>query len=159
MEIIKNKIGDIVPGKWIPFWSDGDFSTHDLLEHVIAYTGKADIYLTAFSISEDAIRRLLLIKEDGLINNITCLFNNQMIRFKTVLYWFISNITTNIRFAPCHAKVIIITGKFSVMIITSGNLTKNRRLESGVICSVDKSVAKMLNEFMNTYNNADHYDI
>jgi hypothetical protein len=159
MASIKEKIGSICPGYSSPFFSDGDFSTHDLIEYILNETGPADIYITAFSLSEDAVRRIFLLKEDGMINSIKCLFNNQMIRFKTDLYWFMSNITNNIRFAPCHAKLIIIVGKFPVLIITSGNLTTNKRLEAGYICAVDSQVNNMLADFLTAYENAAPYDI
>jgi hypothetical protein len=158
MASIEEKIGIIDQNYSRPFFSDGDFSTHDIIDYALKATGAADIYITAFSLSEDAVRRLFFLKEDGMIKTMHCLFNNQMIRFKTDLYWFMSNVTNDIRFTPCHAKMIIIIGKFPVLIITSGNLTKNKRLETGFICTNKVMTNKMLSEFMKAYNNAQCYD-
>jgi len=159
MASVKEKIGLIIPGYTRPFWSDGEFSTHDLIDHVLSQTGPADLYITAFSLGEDAVRRLFLLKEDDMIKSMKCLFNNQMIRFKTDLYWFMSNITNQIRFTPCHAKMIIIVGKFPVLIITSGNLTTNKRLEAGYISAIGDQVIDMLADFNVAYENAMPYDI
>ena len=138
-----NSLGEITPGKWIPFWSNGNWSMHQLLEYVLAFTGPAKVFLTAFSLSEEPVRKLLLLKDAGQITELRCLFNDQLKRFKTDILVFSSNVADEIRTVPVHAKVILIEGRFNVMIIGSANLNRNDRYEAGVICSDQEAFNKM----------------
>ena len=136
-------LGEIIPGKWIPFWNNGSWSMHQLLEYILTFTGPSKVFLTAFSLSEEPVRKLLLLKEAGQITELRCLFNDQLKRFKTDILLFSSNVADEIRTVPVHAKVILIKGRFNVMVIGSANLTRNERYEAGVISSDQNAFKQM----------------
>lgn len=125
---------------------------HQLLDYILHQTGPADVILTAFSLTEAAVRCLFSLKEDGFILQLHCLFNNQMPRFKTDLMLFAGNIASGIRLAPCHAKVIILRNTdYQVMIISSANMTTNARYEASVLCTDPEAVESMYQKVYNSY--------
>lgn len=141
IEKIKNEIGSIEQNQWKAYFTDGSWSLHRLLEYVLFYTGPAEIHLSAFSLSEEAVRSFVTLKEAGQITKLHCLLNDQLTRFKTDLVYFILNIADTIKLAPCHAKVIIIeNADWNIMIIGSANFNRNIRYESGVICTFKERV-------------------
>ena len=151
-------IGVIRMGYTIPFWSDGAWSMHELLEYVLEFTGRSKVLITAFSINEESIRALLNLKSNGLIYQLDCLFNTQITRFKADLLPFVENIADSIRLAPCHAKVFIIEGAFRVCVIASANMTNNLRYEAGVICADSKIIDNFIEEVYKSYNKATPLD-
>lgn len=124
---------------------------HQLLEYILEFTGPAKVLLTAFSLSEEPVRKLLLLKDAGQITELRCLFNDQLKRFKTDILIFSSNVADEIRTVPVHAKIMLIQGKFNVMVISSANLNRNDRYEAGVISSDQAAFEKMLLSVMLTW--------
>ena len=143
-EKIKTEIGTLEHNSWSAYFTDGSWSLHQLLEYVLEQTGPAEIHLSAFSLSENAVRSFVNLKESGKITKLHCLLNNQMARFKTDLMFFLMNVSDTVKLAPCHAKVIVIENeKWKVMIIGSANFNRNIRYESGVICTIGARVQEI----------------
>ena len=128
------EIGEIKPDCFTPYFTDGSWSMHELLYYVLMQTGKADIWLTAFSLSEQSVRTILKLQDSRLINSMHCVFNTEMRRFKTDLTLFAKYVFPNIRFASVHAKLILIkTESLNVAIVGSQNFSINKRYEAGMI--------------------------
>jgi hypothetical protein len=126
--------------KTIPYFSDGEFSMHQLIEHVIEQTGPAKMALSSFSITEVAVRTFQRLIENKQIQSLACLFDFTVRRHKLGLLFFANNIVTKIAIAKCHAKVIVIyNAKYYVTIISSANLNINDKLEAGII-STDREI-------------------
>lgn len=118
----------------IPFFTDGSWSVHQLLEFILNKIGPSEIKFTAFSLSEESVRVLFFLKDKGLITKLTCVLNKEIRRFKTDLTLFLSNICNEFRFNSVHAKVFILSNDNNkIVIVTSQNFTNNRRYEAGVI--------------------------
>ena len=67
---LENTIGIIPEGETVTFASMGEWSTHDLLFHLLAQTGPAEVLFTTWSISEFAIRQLYDFVQSGLITRL-----------------------------------------------------------------------------------------
>lgn len=141
---IAEEIGTLVQNDWSAYFTDGSWSLHQLLEYILEQTGPAEIHLSAFSLSEDAVRSFVNLKESGKITRLHCLLNNQMARFKTDQMFFIMSVSDTVKLSACHAKLVIIENDlWNVMIIGSANFNRNLRYECGVICSIKSRVADM----------------
>ncbi len=153
--MLQEEIGILKQNEWKPFWTDGSWSLHQLLEFILEQTGPSDIAISSFSISEASIRSIYNLIEAGIIKKLKCLFDTRTKKDKTDLLFFAAGITSEIFIANCHAKIIIITNKtWHVAIIGSANLTVNQRYECGVICTVPEVVNNLLNHFDAAVKNA-----
>ena len=148
-------IGEIKQGGSSHYASLGDWSTHDLLFYLLNITGAANVYFSTWAISEFAIRQLFNLIESGLILELKGIFDYRNGIHKTAELEFLRNITTEIKAAKCHAKVCVIENDtWGIAIVGSANMTRNPRIEAGVICA-DKKIAAfhkgwILNELNNT---------
>jgi exonuclease VII small subunit len=138
---VQEVIGTLKMGKTVHFASMGEWSTHDLLFHVLKQTGPADVYLSTWSVSEDAIRQIIKKMNTGEIKLIKAVFDWRIKVRRPEAYEFAKYKIADIRLSSCHAKVTaIINDKWSVAIVGSANYTNNPRIEAGVI-SCDKVAA------------------
>jgi hypothetical protein len=87
-------------------------------------------------------------KTEGLILNLACLLEYKVPGHNPKSYSFANQIFDEIWLGKCHAKVVVIENEsWSVVITTSANLTRNRRIESGDI-KCDKSSAAFNREWI-----------
>jgi hypothetical protein len=122
------------PGHAINFVSLGDWSTHDLLFFYLLKTGPANVYFTTWSISEFAMRQLYQYVNDGLILSLSGLFDYRNGIHKPAELQFLKQITSDIKPSKCHAKIVVISNEnHGLAIVTSGNFTRNPRIESGTV--------------------------
>jgi hypothetical protein len=128
----------IKPNKVIPLFSDGRWNLYDLLSHCLDYTGPADVRISSFSLSENAVRSFLNDKGNGLIKSISLLFDVSIPHRKIDLMLFAREVFSEIRLYPNHSKMILIDGNRKACIISSQNLTPNPRLEIGALFTTDE---------------------
>lgn len=145
---------DIKPDKVIPFFSDGKWSLFHLLSHCLQYTGPADVRISSFSLSENAVRSFINNKQSGLIKSISLLFDVSIPHRKIDLMLFAREVFSEIRLCPNHSKIILIDGNCKVCIISSQNLTPNPRLEVGVLFTTDDHYNFYSNVFDSFFDNA-----
>ena len=108
----------------------------DVVEWVLEQVGKATIWQTSFSISEEFLRRLFFIEKSGKVDAIHLLVLDFKATQKTLRLWpFLTRVIEHTYLADNHSKVILIrseTGQ-TVSIITSQNLTRGNRNESAIV--------------------------
>ena len=117
----------------INFWSYGRWSMHDLMIYILKQTGPADVLVTTWSISEAAVREMLLKHKEGLIKSIKFLIDPRIkVRNPKPLQLLAANFPY--KFIACHAKVTTIENEnWNISIVSSANMTNNPRFERGVI--------------------------
>lgn len=145
---------ELKPNSITPFFCDGNWSLFQLLSHVLKFSGPADVRISSFSLSEDAIRSFINDREAGLLKSITLLFDISIPKRKMDLMLFADFIFSEIRLAPNHSKVILVNGKYKACIISSQNLTPNPRIEAGVIFTTDEHYNFYSQQFDHYFNNA-----
>lgn len=150
---MKNQISiNLKPDSTIPYVSDADFSTHELIEHLLEQTGPAKVRISSFSITETAIRSFLRLQESGLITSLTCLFDLSVKRYRVGLLFFASNVINEIGMTNIHAKLAFIENEtWKVVVITSANLNINDKKEAGVIISTPEDYKTMVAHYENWY--------
>lgn len=119
----------------IAFYSEGEFSMHELIEHVLKhYNQPAIVTLSSFSITEEAVRTIVNLRDEGLIHTISCLFDNSVKHHKLRLLFFGLNVIDHVYLTENHSKIVLFQFvDHLVAVIGSANLNKNRKIESGLI--------------------------
>lgn len=118
----------------------------DVLEWVLAQTGRARIYQTSFSISEEFLRRLFFIYQKGNISEINLVLDHTATNKTLKLWAFITQVIERTYLADNHSKLLLVepeNANYVVSIITSQNLTRGNRLESTLI-STDRNLFEKL---------------
>ena len=114
----------------------------DVVEWVLQQVGKATIWQTSFSISEEFLRRLYFIEKSGKVDAIHLILDFKATQ-KTLRLWpFLTRVIERTYLADNHSKVILIRSEetaHTVSIITSQNLTRGNRNESAIV-TTDASV-------------------
>jgi len=135
------------------WFNHGKFSLYDLLEYVLTITGKADLAVSSFSISEAAIRRFLYLQNISLVSSVRFLFDHSTQKNKLSQLVFL-NKSFEVRIANNHTKIVLIQNDdFHIVISTSSNLNENRRHENGFI-STDKKTFELFSGYFNELFNA-----
>ena len=107
----------------------------DVVEWVLEQVGRATIWQTSFSISEEFLRRLFFISKSGKVDTIHLILDFKATQ-KTLRLWpFLTRIIEHTYLADNHSKVILIKSAAgqTVSIITSQNLTRGNRNESAIV--------------------------
>ncbi len=140
----------------IPFMPDGDYSLHELIGHVVRhYNMPVMITLTSFSITENAVRSFLKLKEDGLIINLDCVFDLSVKQHKLSLLFFGAHVVDNIYLTKNHSKLVLFTWlDKTIVIVGSANLNINNKIEAGIITNMPSIHSFYFNKLQNIIQNA-----
>lgn len=133
-EDIKKDIGHIEQNQVKPFFAEGHWSMHDLFLYLLHITGRAEIWMSTFSISEAAIRAIFDANDRLKVIKIHCLFDHTIPKNKLSLLFFAHNVVSDIAISANHSKVLLISNdRWKVTVVSSANMTPNPRKEAGVI--------------------------
>lgn len=130
----KEVIGEIEQNQIIHFASAGEWSSHNLLFHLLAQTGPAAVHIASWSITEDPCRMLINGLNNGQITALHLLFDWRVkIRCPAAAALAKHN-ASSCYLTSCHAKTTVITNdKWQIAIVGSANYTNNPRIEAGII--------------------------
>jgi len=120
----------------------------DILEWVLKQVGRAEVWQTSFSISEEFLRRLYFITHDGSASSIHLVLDFKATNKTLSLWRFISQVIESTYLADNHSKILLIHSEsgHKVSIITSQNLTRGNRNESYIITTAPQVFDKFLAE-------------
>ena len=127
----------------------------DILEWVLEQVGKAEVWQTSFSISEEFLRRLYFITRDGSASAIHLVLDFKATNKTLSLWTFIEQVISTTHLADNHSKVLLIKSEAGdkVSIITSQNLTRGNRNESYIITTDEAVFDKFLSEVQDLIKN------
>lgn len=124
---------DLCPGRCEPFMHKGEWAVHEVLPFLLPAIGPAAIRIATFSVSEDSLRPLFFLCNEGKIDCLTLLLDYTVKRHKLDLLLFARHITPDIRLDACHAKVLLVeNANYQFGIVGSANLNQNHRWEAGI---------------------------
>lgn len=124
-------------GDQVHFFTKGAWSLDELLEYLIGITGPAQVWLTTWTVTETPLRSICRLIEEGQIVSLTALFDHRIDRRKPESLQLAMGMNARIKLVKCHAKMLVLENEaWSIAVVTSANLSKNPRMEAGVIsCS------------------------
>lgn len=135
-------IGVIEMDEVIHIATRGNWSTPHLIAFILNQIGPAKVWLTSWSVKEQAVRILLGLADEGLITELHALFDERTKVQCPQAYQLAQNQIVDIRLTKIHAKVsVIMNNDWGISIVTSANLTRNPRIERFAIC-MQKAVAE-----------------
>ncbi len=130
------------------YFTDGAWSNHDLIVHLLEQSGPAAVYLSTWSIGEESLRQLHHLISSGIIVQLHCLFDQRISQQKAKELQLAKGTANSVVFKKNHSKTVAIKGpEKSFVIYTSANLTHNPRMEAGVV-HCGRSVADFTIEFL-----------
>ncbi len=103
--VIKDIIATIKQNETIHYATAGNWNAHELLEHLLKITGPAKVYLTTWAMSENPVRTILNLIDQGLITELNCVFDLKVQDRAPKVFQLIQGITSRVRLVHCHAKV------------------------------------------------------
>ena len=125
------------------------FQLSDIIEEVLGQIGNANIIISTFSTSEEFLRRIWRLKNDGRVLSFSLFCDHRAARKTLSLYHFIKSLADNIYLCENHSKVVLLfNDAHLVSIVTSQNQTRGNRFECGVV-STDNHLFYQLKEGFN----------
>ena len=117
----------------------------DVLEWILEQVGKAKVWQTSFSISEEFLRRLFFIEKKGNISEFNLVLDHKATNKTLKLWAFISQVMKRTYLADNHSKILLVLSEAgdTISVVTSQNLTRGNRHESTFI-STDKAIFNTL---------------
>lgn len=135
---LRKQIGTLQHNICINFWSYGSFSLHELMFYLLQQTGPAHISMCTWSISQDAIEKIIRKYQKKEILSIRFLLDP---RVKVCKAKPLQMLSANFpyKIIRVHAKVVTIENSaWKISIVSSQNATTNPKLERGVIFTSDE---------------------
>lgn len=158
MRPLDEQLQQLKPNSIFSLASEGEWSLHDLLPHLLSFTGPAKVSVASFSLSEGAVRIFNFGKECGDITNLRCLFDYTMRSHKIDVMLFLQNVADEIRTTPIHAKLFIIENdEWQIAVMGSANLTPNPRLEIASVFTTKPEFDFFNNIFNDSWEKATPY--
>ena len=117
----------------------------DVLEWILEQVGKAKVWQTSFSISEEFLRRLFFIEKKGNVTEFNLVLDHKATNKTLKLWAFISQVMKRTYLADNHSKLLLVLSEAgdTISVVTSQNLTRGNRHESTFI-STDKAIFNTL---------------
>ncbi|MDE6022953.1 MAG: phospholipase D family protein, partial [Muribaculaceae bacterium] len=118
----------------------------DVLQWILDQTGPADIRISSFSISEEFLRRIYFIGKKGLVRSLDIVLDHKATNKTLILWPFIAQTVRSCYLSSNHSKMLLVSNdKWNVAMVTSQNLTRGNRFESGFI-TTDLKIFSSLQE-------------
>lgn len=113
----------------------------DVLEWILSQVGKAKVWQTSFSISEEFLRRLFFIEKGGKVLEFNLVLDHKATNKTLKLWSFICQVMKRTYLADNHSKILLVESESgdTISVVTSQNLTRGNRHESTFI-STDKVI-------------------
>ena len=131
-DYLNKHLKQVLINKSLHYSSNGKFGVHELIAWTLRQTGTANLLVSSFSISTDAVRLMILLKKKSLINQAVFIFDtktksNNAKSIKILIEHF------PVHFINIHAKIFLIYNEnIKIAHTGSGNLTNNPRIETGI---------------------------
>jgi len=125
---------DLSQSDFIPYFSTGNIQLYHVVEQLLEQTGKADLFISSYTVSEEFIRKLFNLSEKKLIAHLSMLIDSRNAQKTQHLSWFLASVANEVYLADNHSKIILISNQqVKVTVITSQNQTRGNRYEAGII--------------------------
>ncbi|MFK5856590.1 MAG: hypothetical protein QM503_10695 [Bacteroidota bacterium] len=125
---------DIRKTALIPYFSTGSTQLYHIVEQLLQQSGKADLFISSFTISEEFIRKLQKLTDQNKITQLNLLIDSRSAKKTLHLSWFLSSVANEVYLANNHSKIILISNEqFKISVVTSQNQTRGNRYEAGMI--------------------------
>lgn len=106
----------------------------DVLTQILAYTGRARVTVTTFSVAEEFLAKLHRLKQKGLVSHFTVYADHKAAEKTARINAMARQVCDALHLCANHSKVMLVeTQELKVCVATSQNLTRGNRMEAYVI--------------------------
>lgn len=145
---------DLKSNSVIPYFSTGTTQLYHIVEDLLLQSGKADVFISSFTVAEEFIRQLHNLKEKNLINRLDLLIDNRSAKKTLHLSYFLFSVANEVYLANNHSKIILIKNEnFKIAVVTSQNQTRGNRYEAGIITTLNDTYDYFSKNIDNEINN------
>lgn len=124
----------LLPDSITHFVTYGKWSSHQLIGHIAEQFGPSHLLMTTWSMTEDPCRALLMLREKGILLSARCILSERISERTPQVMQLAHNVFDEIKFLKLHAKITLIyNDDRQATIISSANLTRNSKMEAGII--------------------------
>ena len=136
-------------------FSRNKWSAHEMLAHLLTLSGVAKVWVTSWSITEEPARKLVALRDSGIISHLSCLFGERLRVLAPGAFQLLQNKVDRMALARIHAKVIVIRSEgFGITVIGSANFSKNKRTEAAAVIFCQETAKDMSEQIENEISNA-----
>jgi hypothetical protein len=133
---LQQLMAELEPETNYHFSTAGAWSLHDMIAMVCQKIGPSRLFLATWTITEEPMRVLFQLIQEGWITELNCLFDYRIEKQKADAFQLAKVNASRVKLTKVHAKVaVLLADHGGVSIIGSANLTKNPRIEAGVLSS------------------------
>ena len=102
----------------------------DVLEWILQQVGKAKVWQTSFSISEEFLRRLFFIEKGGKVLEFNLVLDHKATNKTLKLWSFICQVMKRTYLADNHSKILLVESEAgdTISVVTSQNLTRGKAI-------------------------------
>ncbi len=119
-----------------PYFSPGTIQLYHIVEDLLRQSGKADLFISSFTVAEEFVRKLNKLKDQDLVQHMQLLIDSRSAKKTLHLSWFLFSVADEVYIGNNHSKVILIENdKWKISVVTSQNQTRGNRIEVGLICT------------------------
>jgi hypothetical protein len=115
--------------------SNGQWSLHEMIAHLLHLTGPAKVWVTSWGISQEPLKAVIRLVDTKHILRLQMLFDHRVRLQCPEAYQTLVEMAgrdeISVHLTKVHAKTVVITNdSWSLVLRTSANLTNNPRIES-----------------------------
>lgn len=134
LDALREGIDNLSKGEYLQFVSRGQWSMHELLEELLRKAGPSQVFLSTWTVTEDPVRSLFMLKKEGLIKSLSCVLDYRITDRKPKPFQLLKQTADRIALTQCHAKTLVIRGEeWDFACVGSANFSRNPRIEAGAI--------------------------
>lgn len=142
-------MAELEPESNYHFSTAGAWSLHDMIAMTCQKIGPSRLFLSTWTITEEPMRVLFQLIQEGYITELNCLFDYRIEKRKAEAFQLAKVNSARVKLTKVHAKAAVLcSDQWGVSIIGSANLTKNPRIEAGVL-STCQEVAEFHSGWIN----------
>jgi hypothetical protein len=148
------KIEELEPQSLALHFMTKGYNLHELFVAVISRTGSAGVKLISYSMTDFPMRILSSMLTKGIITDLQLILDFTVKR-TPALDQFVTTFSPSVRYTDVHSKIIILTNDiWNVVIISSANMTRNNRIENGIVFLGKAYTDNYSNWFKHCYDDA-----
>lgn len=130
---LTEKIESLNPQSFPLHFMTKGYNLHELFVASISRTGPADVKIISYSMTDFPMRILSSLLSKGVITDLQLILDLTVKR-TPALDQFVTTFASSVRYTDVHSKIIILTNDiWNVLIISSANMTRNNRIENGIV--------------------------
>lgn len=123
----------------ISYYTDGAFSTHEVIKTIANYLGECELVISTWSISENSVRTLENLKKMGVVKKLSMLIDFRVPHHTPAAWQYVQKVADHVVLGNCHAKCAIFEKNNEHWYLqTSSNLSQNNRKEVGTLFKINE---------------------